>query len=74
MFALRLIDIVSVVWCHPSKTFYVLLCDLWLVTMPSDVTDVWHHDPVTLILVLRIEKKIVWKEYKNKNKMKMKLI
>ena len=34
--------------------------------MSSDVTGVWPHDLVTLILVLRIERKIVWKERKQK--------
>ena len=32
--------------------------------MLFDVTDVWQHDLVTLILVLRIERKINWKENK----------
>ena len=30
--------VVHIVWCYPSRTFYLLLCILWLVTMSSDVT------------------------------------
>ena len=44
--------------------------------MLSDVTDMWSYDLVTLIMVLRIEREIIWKEKKkeNKNKKKMKII
>ena len=31
------------------------------------MTDVWPCDPVTLIIVLRIEREIIWKEKKKEN-------
>ena len=34
--------------------------------MSSDVTDVGPHDLVTLIIVLRVESKMIWKEKENK--------
>ena len=43
-------------------------------TMFSDVTDVGPHDLVTLIIVLRIEEKMTWKEKENKNGKRMKII
>ena len=46
---------------EPSMSFYAS-CDLW-----SDMTDVWPCDPVTLIIVLRIEREIIWKEKKKEN-------
>ena len=47
-----------IIWCHPSRIFYILFYVLWLVTMSSNVTDVWQCDIVTLTLTLssRIEK------------------
>ena len=44
--------------------------------MSSDVTDVWQHDLVTLIMVLRIKMEVIWKEKKkeNKNKKEMKIM
>ena len=65
VFVLRSTCIAHIVWHYPFNTFYILLYVLWLVTMLSDVTDVWCCDLVTLILVLRIEIKINWKENKN---------
>ena len=62
MFTLRLIYIAHVVWYYPSKTFYIFLYISWLVTMSSDMTDIWLYDLVILILVLRIERKMNWKE------------
>ena len=79
MYALRSTCILHVVWHHPSKIFYVLLCVLWLVTViatvASDVTDVWKCDLVTLTLTLssknrKMKNKLKWKW---KWKMKMKI-
>ena len=36
--------------------------------MLSDVTDVWPHDLVTLIIVLRLERKIIWEEKEKEKK------
>ena len=38
MYALRSTCVSHVVWHHPSRTFYLLPCIMWLVTMSSDVT------------------------------------
>ena len=55
--ALRLTYVAYVIWYHFFRTFYILLCIMWLVTVLSDVTNVWQCDLVTLSLtiVLKIE-------------------
>ena len=63
MFALRSTYVGHIIWWHPFRTFYILLYISWLVIMSSDVTDVWPHDLVILIIVLRIERKIIWKKW-----------
>ena len=64
--ALRSTCVAHVVWHHFSRIFYILPYIMWLVTMSSDVTNVWQHDLVTLslILVLKIEDR---KENQKKN-------
>ena len=76
MFALRLICVAYVVWYHSSRAFYIFLCILWLVTTSSDMADVWPYDPVTLIIVLRIEREVIWKEKEkeNENEKEMKIM
>jgi len=69
MYALRSTCISHVVWYHPSRIFYILLCVMWLVTMLSDVTccvTVWscHPNP-------NPSSKNRIKEDKLKNKIKM---
>ena len=53
----------DVILLEPSMSFYVS-CDLW------------PYDLVTLIMVLRIEREVIWKEKEkeNKNEKEMKII
>ena len=66
MLALRSTCVAHVVWYYLSRTFYLLPYIMWLVTVLSDVTDVWQRDLVTLTLtlVLKIENE---KENQKKN-------
>jgi len=76
MLALRSICVIHVVCYHLSRTFYILLCIMWLVTVSSDVTNIWQHDLVTLILilVLKIEnRKENQKENENRKEKENKL-
>jgi len=61
--------VLHIVWHHPSRTFYILLCVMWLVTMSSDVTcyvTAWScHSNPNPSSENRI-KKINWKENRNK--------
>ena len=80
MSALRSIYVIHVVWYHPSRIFYILPCILWLVTVTvtvtSNVTDVWQHDLITLILFLssknrKLENKLKENKSRNENENKL---
>jgi len=62
-----------IVWCHSSRTFYILLCVIWLVTVSSDVTccvTAWpcHSNPNPSSKNRIKENKLKRKENKNKNR------
>ena len=80
MLASRSTCVAHVVWYYLSRIFYVLPWIMWLVTimvtMSSDVTDVWQCNLVTLTLtlVLKIKnKKENQKDNKNEKENKKKV-
>ena len=74
MLALRSTCVVHVIGYHPSRTFFLLSCIMWLVTLSYDVTccvTAWPYHP-TPLPKFKIEK---WKikEWKWKRKKKLKI-